>query len=45
VEVNKGRKRVWLMWTHVDRGGGSKTSFFVNIINGWALKLQTVQLF
>ena len=27
---------VWLMWMHVDGGGGLKKSdFFVDVINGW----------
>jgi len=26
---------VWLMWTRVDRGGGKKPDFLVDVINGW----------
>ena len=25
------------MWTHVDRGGGKKPEFFVDVINRWPL--------
>src|SRR6218665_234208 len=29
---------VWFMWTHVDKGRGSKTRIFVDVINGWLPK-------
>src|SRR6218665_3561770 len=32
------REGVWLIWTHVDRGGGQKSDFFVDVIRGWPLK-------
>ena len=32
-----GGRGVRPMWTHVDRGKGSKTGFFVDVINGWPL--------
>ena len=34
VDVHKW-EGVWLMWTLVDRGRGSKIRFFVDVINGW----------
>ena len=38
LDVHK-EEGLWLMWTHVDRGGGRKFDFFVDVINGWPLGL------
>jgi len=36
VDIHMG-EGVWLMWTDVDRGGGQKSDFLVDIINGWPI--------
>jgi len=35
VDVHKRQEGVRLMWTHVDRGGGQKPDFLVDVLNGW----------